>query len=152
MSFFEQFTACLASKLFNSYPQICSFNQGVTPPTKNRTQKHTIHLFKCTLLLQVEGSSLIYRNTKDVETIVFTWSCFVFFLCESISVLSSFLWLHLLLSSLTTLNGKVKHHKSSLSVFFFMLGNYTQSAGTFFGPEHSDGWNPPPHTHTRTPS
>lgn len=101
MFFFEQFTACLASKLFNSYPQICSFNQGVTPPTKNRTQKHTIHLFKCTLLLQVEGSSLIYRNTKDVETIVFTWNCFVFFLCGPISVLSSFLWLHLLLSLLS---------------------------------------------------
>lgn len=50
------------------------------------------------------GSSLIYRNTKNVEMIVFTWNCFVFiiiFLCESIHLLSSFLWLHLLLSLLS---------------------------------------------------
>lgn len=33
---------------------MCSYNQGVTPPAKNKTQKHAFNLFKSTLLSQVD--------------------------------------------------------------------------------------------------
>lgn len=114
---------------------MCSYNQGVTPPAKNKTQKHAFNLFKSTLLSQVDVNihlpSLPWSNKcrrrRDVHV------------CYDGPLLSrpSFP-LFFLLSP--PLNGKIKHHKSSLSVICFMLGNYTQSAAALFGLEHSDVW------------
>lgn len=154
MSFLEQFTGSVVSKLFklvnlarvwHLQPRIgqktyiksilthfiltsCGWKP---PPFSSVVQKYKIHHLEDHV--QLELLCVYYNLSLQIHLL----SCLSF-------AFSSFSLLPLFSYSLCIpLNGKVKHHKSSLSGIFFMLGNYRQSAVDLFGPVPWDCWRLP---------
>lgn len=98
-----------------SNPQICSFNQGVTPvPSPSPTYKPEINCRSTQvvpwfwpLLLSVEGF-LPHLQKHKAQMNVFSWNCCLYY------TFSPSGWVvFILCPSVATSNGKIKHHKSS---------------------------------------